>query len=324
MGFCTTCGSRKGENGLCLKCDPAPRVAPPPVAPPPAAPGGHYGAGQPGPAPQGYQPPPGPHGGYGQPPHGQPTYGHPPHGHGYPPHGYPPHGYPTPGYVQAMKSDYMQDVIAVIKGFFTKSPEDVFDRVYQSTHHIWIAFAGLFGLLFGLSVIQMPAVILREFAIWLNDLFGGIMFWGAPPTLREMREGMAEVIPAFEFFFRGLLFALALFFIIYGVVKLITTVLKPQDPPASVLNMVGVGMFPVSLCVLAGLIFSFVSGSFAILLMSLGSILGYVYQIVGIHRIYKRIPYWAVVVGTLLYYLAVYLLLRFIIMSAMEDLFRYF
>jgi hypothetical protein len=85
--------------------------------------------------------------------------------------------------------------------------------------------------------------------------------------------------------------------------------------------MVSVGMFPVSVCLAAGILFSYLSGTFAVLLIALGAILGYVYQIVVIHRLYNQMPYWVVVIGTVAFYIAVYIMLRLIMGNAIEDLF---
>ena len=318
MGFCTRCGSKKAEDGLCLKCDGGARRAP---QPPPMQPR-HRGHEQ--------QPPPGYRGGagYGHPPHGHPPHGHPPHGQ--PPHGQPPYGQPghghyggsvQQGYHQAMRSDFMQDVIAIIKGFFSKNPENVFDRAYKSTNHIWLAFAGIFSVLFGLMVSLTPVVLLREMWIWMETIDGGRR--SNVPSLREIRGELFDFIlpvSAMELFFRGLLFAIVLFFVIYGIVKVMTNVVKPRGLPVSLLNVVSVGMIPASVCLLAGIIIGELQGTFGILLMSFGGTLAFIFMIIAILRIYGRIPYWAVSIGTVAYAIIVYLMLRFLLGIIVDEI----
>ena len=304
MGFCTRCGSKKAGDGLCPMCDGGARRAP---QPPPMQPRG-----------RGYEqhPPPGYHGGAG---YGQPPHGHPPHGH--PPHGQPGYGHYGGGYHHAMRSDFMQDVIAIIKGFFSKTPENVFDRAYNTSNHIWLVFAGVYSVLFGLMVSLTPIVLLREFWIWGYTTFDGGRRHNVP-SLRELREDLFYYLPvsAMELFFRGLLFAIILFFVIYGIIKVMTNVVRPRGLPVSLLNVVSVGMIPASVCLLAGIIIGELQGTFGIILISFGGTFAFVFMIIAILRIYGRIPYWAVSIGIVAYAIIVYLMLRFLLGIILEEI----
>ena len=327
MGFCTRCGNKKTEAGLCPKCDGGARRAPQPPPMQPKRQEGPYKYEQPRRQGHGQQSPPGYRGepGYGQQPppgyRGEPGYGQPPHGQ--PPHGQPGHGpyggAVQHGYHQAMNSDFMQDVIAIVKGFFSKTPEMSFDRAFKTTNHIWLAFAGIYALLYGLVVIRTPVVIIREFAIWAVTNFGGRR--SDVPSLRELREDFVDLFPMTqtEIFFRGLLFAVILFFIIYGVIRVMTNVVKPRILPASILNMAAVAMLPASVCMLAGLVLIELHGTFGLLVIMLGSIFTYVYLAVCILRIYGHIPYWAVAIGMIAFYVISYLVLRFILGAMVDD-----
>jgi hypothetical protein len=213
---------------------------------------------------------------------------------GYQPQGHQPHGYQNQGhhgqgqfanqmqqgYSQAMNSDYVQDAIKVIVGYFSKTPEKVFDTIYKSKNHIWILFAGLYALVFGFSVMRL---------LW--------------PLSRV------------EFFIRGLLFAVILYFAVFGIIKILTIIMKPQNPPTNIFNIASIGMFPVSLCLVAGLILSIISVSFGMTVMFMGAILGYIYLITAINRIYNQVPYWAVAIGTIVFYLVVYLMFRLLLIN---------
>lgn len=280
MGFCTTCGSRKGENGLCLKCDQAPRSAPPPVAPPPVAP-----PPVPPPAPgagYGQQPPPAPHGapGYGQPPHGhpphgapgygQPGYGHPPHGQ--PGYGHPPHG----GYHQAMRSPFVQDLLAVVKGFFTARPESAFEHVLKMNSHIWLVLGGVYVLLMGFLMMAMSSPT------------------GAPAWVREF-------IPFGRIFMYSVFGTILLFFLLAVTIKVTSLTVGVQMSFSRVLNVVSTAIIPLIVSLGVALIFSLFSSFWGFLFVSIGSIASFVFLLIAVQRICGRIPLWAVVIGYAIY-----------------------
>ena len=292
MGFCTRCGSKKTEDGLCPKCDGGARRTPqpPPMQPrhrghePQPPPGYHGGAGY-GHSPHGHSPhghPPHGHPPHGHPPHGHPPHGHPPHGH--PPHGYPPHGQPghghyggslQHGYHQAMRSEFMQDLMVVVKGFFTGRPEGAFEHVLRMKSHIWLALAGAFVLL-------TSFVMMRMGSAFVPGVAHNFIPWG-------------------RIFMYSAFGAILTFFLLGLVVKITSLTVNVQMSFPRVLNVVSVAMIPTILSLVVGLVFSLFSTLWVLPVMSIGSLASFVYLLVAIQRICGRIPLWAVVIGYTIY-----------------------
>ena len=278
MGFCTRCGSKKTETGLCPKCDGGARRAP---GPPPKQPRGReesYGVEPPRRQGYGQQSPPRHHGSpdyghsqYGQPPHGHPQQGQPPHGQGHGHYG----GSVQNSYQQAMRSDFMQDLMVVVKGFFTGRPEGAFEHVLKMKSHIWLALAGAFVLLISFIMMRMSSAFVPGIA--------------------------HDFVPWGRIFMYSAFGAILTFFLLGVVVKITSLTVSVQMSFPRVLNVVSVAMIPTILSLLVGLVFSLFSTVWILPIMSIGSLASFVYLLIAVQRVCGRIPLWAVVIGYTIY-----------------------
>ena len=168
MSFCSKCGSKLSESGVCLNCAPvaeAPPVVeaapPPPTAETPPPPQVQHQPSPGYPPPQGYSPPP------GYPP--QPGYPPPP---GYPPQpGYP----PPPGYAYPPPpKGFLADTYSKAFGFVFKKPGLLLGLTLL---FVLLVYLAIFGAAF-IPIIWLPityVLSLGLYSIYLTGLRGGEM-----------------------------------------------------------------------------------------------------------------------------------------------------
>ena len=313
MGFCSKCGSRKVENS-CQKCDQVPRREEsygqqPYEQQQPGVQQGYQQQGyqQPGVHQQEYQ-----QQGYQQQGYQQQGYqqqGYQQQGYqqqGYQQQGVHPHGYHQQGIQeqghqgkksftskmkqgcsQAVRSTFVQDLMSLVKGFFTKRPESAFEHVLKINSPIWLVLGGVFILL---SVIVIMAT---DPSIVFLRVFGDAS-WG-------------------RIFLYSVFKAILPFFLLVVVVKITLQTIKVQMSFPGVLNLVSTAMIPAILSLMVGLIFSFFSTFLAVFIVSIGSIVSFIYLMTAIQQICGRIPFWAVVIGYIIYTIIVAVIVRFLL-----------
>ncbi|MDD6396410.1 MAG: hypothetical protein PUB37_09575 [Firmicutes bacterium] len=313
--FCTNCGGRLNDNGVCQNCgavytfDGQPQdeifvdangvyvdANGNPIPPEQFQPvdlSGYYTQPNDGYVQQNYQP----NAGYPQQNY-QPNAGYPQQNYqtdaGYPQQDYQPNaGYPQQNYSQP-KTFKMPAIITewlgCAKSFFTQEPSNVIDEAIGETNHSWVIFAGLNAFFAALCVSGIVGSILNNiiekmlgaFASYLMDLTDA--------------SGFGQM---FLLFFISLISFAVLFFAASMCEYVFLSVVKKKVEFEDLFKAVAISYFPMTIACAAAFIFSLFLLPMSFILIIAGFIAGFMLLNESLKKLAGELPFWGVVLSNI-------------------------
>ena len=207
---------------------------------------------------------------------------------------YPQYGHGPGVYSPKPPNEMGTSLIAVIKGFFSSDPTQSLSPSIDSKAHIWPIFGGGHILVVALVLAILPVQVISGLVVSFAGDALGSGYMGFRITQGDIAQQIGMFFPFLSSFGVGFLLASVSFFMMAGLVKVITVVHKVSASFITVMNALSPTVLFSTLTFVAALMFSFFLAPLSLALLFVGALGSAAMLYVGIKKIgpFNTGPFW--------------------------------